>query len=63
MMEKLNGSIYHTPVMVDEVLSFVNERKRSVVVDCTVGDGGHSEAILATHRTPSFSVLILMTKL
>jgi 16S rRNA (cytosine1402-N4)-methyltransferase len=57
MMEKLNGSIYHTPVMVDEVLSFVNERKRSVVVDCTVGDGGHSEAILAdTQNTFVFGI-------
>ena len=42
MMDNSRGSIYHTPVLVDEVMAFVNERKRSTVVDCTLGDGGHS---------------------
>ncbi len=46
MMDRLDERIYHKPVMVEEVLSFVNQRKRSVVVDCTLGDGGHSQAIL-----------------
>jgi 16S rRNA (cytosine1402-N4)-methyltransferase len=34
----------HTPVMVDEVISFL--RGRGVVVDMTVGAGGHAEALL-----------------
>ncbi|HHY11193.1 MAG TPA: 16S rRNA (cytosine(1402)-N(4))-methyltransferase RsmH [Firmicutes bacterium] len=46
-MSKLTDCVYHKPVMVKEVLSFVTERKRNVVVDCTLGDGGHSWAILA----------------
>jgi 16S rRNA (cytosine1402-N4)-methyltransferase len=34
----------HEPVMVDEVLSFLSGR--DVVVDCTVGLGGHARALL-----------------
>lgn len=40
--------IRHEPVMVKEVLSFILERTRHVVVDCTVGDGGHSWEILSS---------------
>ena len=32
MMDNSRGSIYHTPVLVDEVLAFVNERKKSTVM-------------------------------
>ncbi|HOA70449.1 MAG: 16S rRNA (cytosine(1402)-N(4))-methyltransferase RsmH [Bacillota bacterium] len=46
MMDRLDERIYHKPVMVREVLEFVTECTRSVVVDCTLGDGGHSYAIL-----------------
>ncbi|MCX8123118.1 MAG: 16S rRNA (cytosine(1402)-N(4))-methyltransferase RsmH [Spirochaetes bacterium] len=40
---------YHTPVMPQEVMDFladIDGIERSVVVDCTVGEGGHSELIL-----------------
>jgi len=37
---------YHQPVMVSEVLEFILEARRNIVVDCTVGDGGHSLEIL-----------------
>ncbi len=40
--------IRHEPVMVEEVLSFILERTRNVVVDCTIGDGGHSWEILSS---------------
>lgn len=38
---------FHTPVMAEEVLFFVNQiSKVSLVVDATVGDGGHSKILL-----------------
>ena len=38
-------SAYHAPVMVEEVLQLLGGRKE--VLDCTLGGGGHSEALLA----------------
>ncbi len=40
--------IVHTPVMVKEVLQYLNLKKGGVCVDCTIGEGGHSEQILKT---------------
>jgi 16S rRNA (cytosine1402-N4)-methyltransferase len=37
---------YHTPVLVEEVLSFLVKLTRGVYVDGTVGGGGHAETIL-----------------
>jgi len=39
-------SSYHAPVMVDEVLALFAGAER--VLDCTLGGGGHSEALLAS---------------
>lgn len=36
----------HTPVMVKQVLCYLNPREQGVYVDCTLGTGGHSLAIL-----------------
>ncbi|HHY16769.1 MAG TPA: 16S rRNA (cytosine(1402)-N(4))-methyltransferase RsmH [Firmicutes bacterium] len=47
--------IRHEPVMVEEVLFYILERTRNVVVDCTLGDGGHSWEILS--RSPGAFVL------
>ncbi|MDD2227266.1 MAG: 16S rRNA (cytosine(1402)-N(4))-methyltransferase, partial [Clostridia bacterium] len=33
---------YHEPVMLDEVITGLNLKKTSIVVDCTLGGGGHS---------------------
>lgn len=38
-------SSYHAPVMVDEVIRLLGSCKE--VLDCTLGGGGHSEALLA----------------
>ena len=38
--------ILHTPVLVNEVLEKLNLKKGDTVVDCTVGEGGHSVEIL-----------------
>jgi len=37
---------FHTPVMLNEVLSYLNLSPGKVIVDATVGTGGHSRAIL-----------------
>lgn len=36
----------HIPVLLNEVLEGLNLKKGAKVIDCTMGDGGHSEAIL-----------------
>jgi 16S rRNA (cytosine1402-N4)-methyltransferase len=36
----------HVPVLVDEVLTYLAPRPGAVIVDATVGEGGHAEAIL-----------------
>ena len=39
--------VEHLPVLLDEVLKLLQVRKEGVYVDCTLGLGGHSEAILS----------------
>ncbi len=36
----------HVPVMVQEVVGFLDPRPGKVIVDCTIGSGGHSAALL-----------------
>lgn len=36
----------HTPVMLNEVVTYLRLSPGKVIVDCTVGEGGHSEGIL-----------------
>jgi 16S rRNA (cytosine1402-N4)-methyltransferase len=46
------AGIAHTPVMLEEVLSYLVPRKAdALMLDCTLGEGGHAEAFLA--RYPS----------
>jgi 16S rRNA (cytosine1402-N4)-methyltransferase len=42
--------VVHVPVMLDEVLSFlVPPREGALMVDCTLGEGGHAEAFLSRY--------------
>jgi len=44
------AGIAHTPVMLEEVLSFlVPPREEALMLDCTLGEGGHAEAFLARY--------------
>lgn len=42
----MQASSYHTPVLVEEALSFLLTSLDGVYVDATLGGGGHAEAIL-----------------
>jgi len=37
---------YHEPVMVNEIITQLNLKPNSIVVDCTLGGGGHSSEIV-----------------
>lgn len=41
---------HHIPVMADEVVSFLSSAAKGIIVDCTVGTGGHSETIMEHYK-------------
>src|SRR5579862_4376018 len=43
---QMSQGIFHTPALVDEVLAILAEAPAGVIVDATVGGGGHAAAIL-----------------
>jgi 16S rRNA (cytosine1402-N4)-methyltransferase len=47
---------YHTPVLVEEVLRFLNIQESGVYVDATLGGGGHSEQLLL-HTSDQVTVI------
>lgn len=49
--------VYHKPVLVDEVLTYLNPQPGKVYLDVTFGGGGHTRAIL--EREPLCSVIAL----
>jgi 16S rRNA (cytosine1402-N4)-methyltransferase len=50
----------HQPVMVDEVLLYLNLKNAQLVVDGTCGEGGHSQAILS--HLPENATLLVMDR-
>ena len=36
----------HIPIMTNEILSFINDKKKLSILDCTFGGGGHSKKFL-----------------
>ncbi len=50
-MECKAGSDYHIPVLYREVIDGLNIRPNTLVVDGTLGGGGHTELILKQNRT------------
>src|SRR6185436_5160347 len=53
-----NECMAHTPVLLDEVLQFLNPQPNGRFIDSTLGAGGHTQAILEK-TVPSGSVLAL----
>lgn len=47
---------YHIPVLLDEILSFFEDRKVDVYVDGTLGAGGHASAMVQSH--PEMTCLV-----
>ncbi len=50
----MTESVYHTPIMLNQVLELIRPESCHSTVDCTLGGGGHSEGIL--ERLPSGAV-------
>ena len=44
--EQVSGRPFHTPVMLEEVVSLFSPIEEGVIVDATLGGGGHAEALL-----------------
>ncbi len=42
----MSESVYHVPVLLQEVIEGLNVRRNGVYVDCTFGGGGHSRELL-----------------
>ncbi|HUQ39936.1 MAG TPA: 16S rRNA (cytosine(1402)-N(4))-methyltransferase RsmH [Acidimicrobiales bacterium] len=53
--QRMSQVFSHEPVMVDEVLALFAPTPRGVVVDATLGGGGHARALLSAH--PHLSIL------
>ncbi len=43
---QVNGELLHAPVMVGEIVEALCDTPQGVIVDATVGDGGHAAALL-----------------
>lgn len=42
----MSETVYHVPIMANEVLSFLQPEKGGIFIDGTLGGGGHAEAVL-----------------
>ena len=52
----MNNGISHIPVMIDEVISFLNLKKKKNYLDCTFGQGGYTKRILEQSNCNVFAL-------
>ncbi len=52
---EMTEDVYHTPVLVDRVVAIVRDLPTGVIIDATVGGGGHATALLQS--VPQIRVL------
>lgn len=57
-MHQKNQNKQHIPVLLEEVLAYLNPRKGDTFLDLTAGYGGHSEAVLERTLNGKKSVLV-----
>ncbi len=50
-------NIFHTPIMADEIIEFLDIKENSVLADLTTGEGGHS--CLMAQKNPDGKMLCL----
>lgn len=46
-MDDAANNVLHKPVMVDEVLDYLHPQPGHIILDCTVGNGGHASRIMS----------------
>ncbi|QQY08841.1 MAG: 16S rRNA (cytosine(1402)-N(4))-methyltransferase RsmH [Candidatus Xiphinematobacter sp.] len=44
--EEYNGGVYHTPILVNEVVNYLQPSPKTLILDGTLGGGGHSSSLL-----------------
>lgn len=55
-MDDITDTPLHKPVMVDEVLDYLNLQSGQIILDCTVGSGGHAIRILDKIKPDGFLI-------
>src|SRR3989339_1438395 len=55
-MDNITDTPLHKPVMVEEVLDYLNLQSGQIILDCTVGGGGHASGILDKIKPDGFLI-------
>ena len=50
-MIKSNFNFIHKPVLLNESINFLTNKKNTIFIDGTFGDGGHTRALFEKNKT------------